>query len=352
MKKWRVGVFFAILLLAPLASYVEPARSAGAGPPVTQPLVREGDFAVGLAQGLLNGDIADENEAESKLASIGVTPRNGWISDYPVTPDILGELKESAVDAADSGRLSLPGFEASAVVGNVSAGMGLYVQTATGVDAGQGPPGDEAGPNPAPEPVEDYYPDNGPPVVSYYAPPDDYAYLYAWVPCPFWWTGYWFPGFFILNDFDIAGNGHHHRHGPCPRITNHVVDRVSGRTARINPVTRSARSSAASGVGNAAGAERGSANSNSATQRPAGSGVVFRPPPPRLSGGNAASGNTYGGSPVRPDNSGNRARTDIGRPYGRAPAAGGRGGYSGAGRGGSSGGRGGASSSGSGRGGR
>jgi hypothetical protein len=31
----------------------------------------------------------------------------GWIADYPVTPDIIGELQSSIGAAADSGRLAL-----------------------------------------------------------------------------------------------------------------------------------------------------------------------------------------------------------------------------------------------------
>jgi len=91
---------------------------------------------------------------------LGLPPRNGWISDYPVTPDILGELKESVAGMADSGKLSVSGYEASAVVDSVGSSMGLYVQTARGIDtagaAARGTP-DEAGPAVPGESVEDYY---------------------------------------------------------------------------------------------------------------------------------------------------------------------------------------------------
>ena len=52
--------------------------------------------------------------------------------------------------------------------------------------------------------IDNYYSDEGPPVVTYYAPPPDYAYLYAWDPFPFWCGGFWFPGYYVLNDFDFA----------------------------------------------------------------------------------------------------------------------------------------------------
>lgn len=123
MKEGWIGVLAAALLLV----FLVADANAGADPPVSQPLVKEGDLAVGLAQGLLNGAIADEIEAETELASIGIAPRNGWISDYPVTPDIIVELRENAVNVADSGKLLMSGGDASVAVDNVCAGMGFYV---------------------------------------------------------------------------------------------------------------------------------------------------------------------------------------------------------------------------------
>jgi hypothetical protein len=62
-------------------------------PPVGQPVVSEGDFAVRLAFALAVVTTEDEVEAESRLGEIGIAPRNGWIADYPVTPDIVAELR-------------------------------------------------------------------------------------------------------------------------------------------------------------------------------------------------------------------------------------------------------------------
>jgi hypothetical protein len=59
-------------------------------PPVGQALQREGNFAVKLVSALALGNTEDEVEAESRLAEAGIAPRNGWIADYPVTPDIIG----------------------------------------------------------------------------------------------------------------------------------------------------------------------------------------------------------------------------------------------------------------------
>jgi hypothetical protein len=38
---------------------------------------------------------------------------------------------------------------------------------------------------PKPEVINKQYEEQGPPVVTYYAPPDPYSYLYSWVPYPF-----------------------------------------------------------------------------------------------------------------------------------------------------------------------
>ena len=71
-------------------------------PPVAQPLVREGDFAVKLVSALNLGQTDNEAEAESILSHAGIAPTNGWIADYPVTPEIVGELLQSIQAAAAS----------------------------------------------------------------------------------------------------------------------------------------------------------------------------------------------------------------------------------------------------------
>jgi hypothetical protein len=62
-----------------------------------------------------------------------------------------------------------------------------------------------------------YYYDEGPPVLTYCAPPPAYSYLYAWVPFPFWWAGFRFPGYYCLHDFDVVVFVHHER----KVLTNH-----------------------------------------------------------------------------------------------------------------------------------
>ena len=70
--------------------------------------------------------------------------------------------------------------------------------------------------------------------MTYYAPPPDFYYLYAWVPYPFWWGGFWFGGFFILHDF----HRHFGENGHVFVVTNHFRDVSANRVFRIDPVRR------------------------------------------------------------------------------------------------------------------
>ena len=74
--------------------------------------VREGYFAMELAGVLKVGEVKSEAEAESKLASVGIAPRKGWIGDYPLMPDIIGELQNAVGQAADSGKIGMNREEA------------------------------------------------------------------------------------------------------------------------------------------------------------------------------------------------------------------------------------------------
>lgn len=241
------------LLLMPMAAYTEtssgasapataPAAPQGAPgsaqkgtPPVAQPLVREGDFAMELVGALKIGTAKNEVEAESMLTSVGIAPQNGWIADYPVTPRVLGDLQKAVVAAADSKKLPMGKDEALKAMQTVSREFGISFAM-----GGPGQSGKEAGANGAT--VGNYFDEYGPPVVTYYPPPWDYDYLYAWVPYPFWCDAFFFPGFFILNDFDVIvvghGHGFHHHRG---EVTNHIFDRKTDRYGRMDAVTRTGK---------------------------------------------------------------------------------------------------------------
>jgi hypothetical protein len=247
MRKIVIVAFaVAALVLMPLAGYPQSDQdTSAAAPPVAQPLVREGSFAVSLAKSLGMGAPQNEADAENLLASVGIAPKNGWIADYPVTPDVLGDLQEAVVAASDSGRLPMGKDEALKSLQAVADEFGLPVAAAGPGSYTQdnGPPTPYNEENPTA--IDNYYYTYGPPVVTYYPPPPDYEYLYAWVPYPFWFGGFFFTGYFCLNDFDRVIVVNH-----VARVcTNHVFDRRTGAVAPIDPAGRRVERSVSQGSG-------------------------------------------------------------------------------------------------------
>ena len=299
----------AFIVMMPVLVYAGSDQPAASQPPISQPLLREGTLATQLVDVLKVGAAANEAEAESILSRAGIAPKNGWIADYPVTPDIVGELRAAVNAAADSKTISLSKDEALTAFESVTAQFDLSVR------AGEpGPEGEpSAGEYPDTTVINNYYSDEGPPVVTYYAPPPDYAYLYSWVPYPFWWTDFWFPGFFVLADFDIDVHGHHHGHEGHRRghedhefVSNHFRDPGSGRMSRVDPAARS---------NGGAFAERvGSRWSSSAGQR--GAASIFSS---RIN--RAAGGNTGVFTPRTSGRSGSPSvSSPTGSPFGRRSA--------------------------------
>lgn len=221
-----IGIVMALVVVAgPVV------QAAGANFPISQPLVREGTFATALAGALKLGAVTDEAQAESLLSSAGIMPKNGWIADYPVTPDIVGELQDSVAQASGSGGVNMGRDEAVSAFQSVVDKYGLAVTKDTNMEPA------DASSSPAcsaSEDVNTYYNEEGPPPVTYCAPPAAYGYLYSWVPYPFWWTDFWFPGFFVLFDFDVIVVEHHHHH----HFSNHFFDRKHGRFERVDAANR------------------------------------------------------------------------------------------------------------------
>jgi len=221
------------LLAMPLAVYSQSDQKSAGAPPVSQTLVPEGQFALKLATALKLGAPDNEAQAEDMLTSAGIAPKNGWIADYPVTPNIIGELQNSVTTAADAKKLPIGKDEALKAFQGVSAQVSLAISPGSEQYAQSQPP--TSSEYVQPEEINNYYYDEGPPVVTYYPPPWDYYYLYGWVPYPFWCAGFFFPGFFILNDFDtFVFVGHHHHHHF--RVTNHFVDPKTHALGRVGPV--------------------------------------------------------------------------------------------------------------------
>ena len=200
-------------------------------PPIAQTLIREGDFAFKLAEVLKIGQAQGEAEAESMLATVGIAPKNGWIADYPMTPIVIGQVRNAVIAAAALKKLPMGEDEALQAFEGLTAEFDLAI--ASGQYAESQPPiSSEYVPPPV---INEYYYDEGPPVITYYPPPWDYYYLYGWVPYPFWCSGFFFPGFFILNDFHHHHGHHHHgRH----LISNHFIDPKTRASLRVDPTTR------------------------------------------------------------------------------------------------------------------
>jgi len=224
-------IFIVLLLMPVLVQAQSQQTTTKAPPPIEQPLVREGNFAVKLVFAFALGVTEDEVEAENLLSSVGITPRNGWIADYPVTPDIMDEIWGSVSDAVDSQKLSMDKDEALRRFQDAKVDVGLTIRTYT-----SGEPHEINASSAYPETsvINNYYYNQGPPIVTYYAPPPDYYYLYAWVPSPFWWYDFWFPGFFILNDFHRTV----HFHQRYEFVSNHFNDFRHHRVHRIDPIDR------------------------------------------------------------------------------------------------------------------
>jgi hypothetical protein len=226
-----IALTITAFLLLPILAFAQTYEATSASPPIEQPLVREGTLAVALTGALQLGQTTSEVDAESLLGGAGIAPRNGWIADYPVTPDIAAELRAAVADAATAGSLAMGEDEALAAYDDIMTQYNLSVKA----DSSGQSEGDQSAPGYADAAAADnYYSDYGPPVVTYYAPPVNYAYLYSWVPYPFWWWNVWFPGFFVLVDFNVPV----FVHGHACFVSNHVFDRHHSTFVRINAFDR------------------------------------------------------------------------------------------------------------------
>jgi hypothetical protein len=149
--------------------YSQPGQSTPGPPSIGQSLVREGSFAMKLAEALKIGPVENEAEAESMLASVGIVPRNGWIADYPLTPTIIGELQNAIGEAADSGKIAMSKDEAT------EAFQDLIWDIERQYARVEPPPGRQF------YPERYYYP-------GFYYSPYSYPYYY---PYPYYYGGYY-----------------------------------------------------------------------------------------------------------------------------------------------------------------
>ena len=277
------------LIFSPHAVAEEPNA-----PPIAQPLVREGEFARQLVEALRMTPAQSEAEAESMLTAVGIAPQKGWIADYPVTPIGVVEIEKGVASAADTGNLGMGKDEALRAMGDLKVKMGLnVVMGAVSRPSGQALPGsypadtliykyiDKVGivtytdryetipkeyrnqletirgsvqpppynepdaedpeteghtyaTDPEPDVINNYYVEEGPPVVTYYNPPYAYYGMYSWIPYPFWYSGFFFSGFFILRDFHRPI--FHHKKSFV--VSNHLFDHHRKRVITVDPHKR------------------------------------------------------------------------------------------------------------------
>jgi hypothetical protein len=236
MKRLISIVGLVTILLMPSFVFSQTEQMTTGSPPIAQSLVREGDLAIKLVEALKIGTARTEAEAETILGSSGIAPKNGWIADYPVTPDIISELQSAIGGAADAGKLPINKDEALKAFGDLTTSLDLHVvPDASGKHTGSKPRRDY-GSYSDPTVINNYYYTEGPPVVTYYPPPWDYYYLYSWVSWPFWYHGFHFHGFFVLSHF--------HRpiflHKKVVVVSNRVFDPVNKKVFVVDPVQRGA----------------------------------------------------------------------------------------------------------------
>jgi hypothetical protein len=217
--------------------------------PFAPPLVREGDFAIKMAAVLGLGEIEEENDAALLLAELGLSPNNGWMADYPVTPMVLAELREAVIASAMSGKLTLAEDEALEAFDRLALELGLSMDENAEPEYARQQPADGFSDKEAPYGEQGYYTAEGPPVMTYYPPPPHYYGYYDWVPYPFYFSRSYFPGFFILHDFrrvhkfhhHFDHKHHHHKHfgfhhrSKHKFISNHHWNRGLGKTEIFRP---------------------------------------------------------------------------------------------------------------------
>ena len=190
-------------------------------------LVRQGDFALRLAQSLGHPAAEDEEGAIRALNALGIHAVDGWTADYPMTPQIVAELRDAVIATAAAGQLNMSLDAAMSAYAELVAEFGLPppIDLAPGY-AGGGGPANRYVPSCDGTALGYYYDSFGTPVYTYCRPPPAYLYLYSWVPCGFQWQGRVFTGFFILNHFNrIPPHAHAQHVGHRHRTDGHTGEK-------------------------------------------------------------------------------------------------------------------------------
>ena len=178
---------------------------AYAGQAIAPAVVRQGEFAVRLAEALAL-EIAedDEDDALRALVALGVEPAAGWQPDQAMTPQIVTELRADLADAVAAGRLVMEPDAAWTAFDELLAELGLPLPAEPALAyAGGTPPVSSYGPYCDATATHYFYGSYGLPIYSYCYPPSAYIHYYSWVPCGFRAHGHSFAGFFILRQVHV-----------------------------------------------------------------------------------------------------------------------------------------------------
>jgi hypothetical protein len=125
------------LMIIPFVAYTQseqagpvaaqPEQAAAKAPPLSQQLIPEGDFALKLATALKLGTPTAEAQAEDMLTTVGVAPKNGWIADDPMTPIIIGQVRNALIAAAALNKLPMRKDEVLQAFENLTSEFGLAI---------------------------------------------------------------------------------------------------------------------------------------------------------------------------------------------------------------------------------
>jgi hypothetical protein len=203
LKAGRIFLILSFLAMELLLFSFRATGSEEGAFPVAQRLVREGEFAVRLLSSISSISQEEESAAVKRLGDMGIVPRNGWIADYPVTPDIVGELRNTLIIAAVNDKLGLAKDKALERFEVLCASFNLPSKADPGNTDGV-PAGAREGTHPTSDEIKRYYEAVGPPVVTYYPPPESYTDIYCMVPYSFRCRGIVFNGFYILKRFHLT----------------------------------------------------------------------------------------------------------------------------------------------------
>ncbi len=117
-------------LYPPRTVYVYPPEEYPEGdnlpaPPAAQTPISQGSFAMKLVSVLKVGPATTEAQAAEMLATVGISPKDGWFVDQPMTMSVVGDLRSKVGAAAQAGKIPMDKDEAWAAYQSVITDAGF-----------------------------------------------------------------------------------------------------------------------------------------------------------------------------------------------------------------------------------